>query len=100
MHSEILLLTLLSSDVEEERHFAVNKTLSICGKSEYGDTSNRPFKVPKLNWEAKKLEELIDSIDDTESIASDRSVDWSSDWSDDVLDYVAARFPYEKYFDV
>ena len=48
----------------------------------------------------RELETLIDSIDDTESIASDRSVDWSSDWSDDVLDYVAARFPYEKYFDV
>ena len=48
----------------------------------------------------RELEELIDSVDDTESIASDRSVDWSSDWSSDVLDYVAAHFPYEKYFDV
>ena len=46
----------------------------------------------------REIEEQNDSDDDTESVASDRSVDWSSDWSSDVLDYVAANFPYEKYF--
>ena len=54
----------------------------------------------RYNRVIRELETLIDSIDDTESSASDSSVAWSSDWSDDVLDYVAARFPYEKYFDV
>ena len=46
----------------------------------------------------REIEERSDSDDDTESVASDRSVDWSSDWSSDVLEYVAANFPYEKYF--
>ena len=36
--------------------------------------------------------------DDEESVVSDRSSDWSSDWSSDVIDYVAANFPYAKYF--
>ena len=46
----------------------------------------------------REIEERSDSDDDTESVVSDRSVDWSSDWSSDVLEYVAANFPYEKYF--
>ena len=91
MHSEILLLTLLSSDVEEERHFAVNKTLSICGKSEYGDTSNRPFKVPKLNWEAKKLEELIDWNMATQSILTARLS------SNEIRGFLDRSFSMEKF---
>ena len=71
-HSEILLLTLLASDVEEERHFAVNKTLSNCGNPKYSDSSNWPLKVPKLNWKDKKLEELIDWNMATESILTAR----------------------------
>ena len=67
-HSEIVLLSLLASDEEEERRFAVKKLIAIRGESEYGDTSNRPFTVPKLNWSAKKLEEIIDWSSATESI--------------------------------
>ena len=54
-HSEILLLHLLASEEESHRRFAVNKLLSIRGESEYRETGLRPFKVPKLNWSAKKI---------------------------------------------
>ena len=58
-HSEILLLHLLASNNEEQRRFAVSKIVSMRGDSLYGDTSNRPHKVPKLNWSASKIEDLI-----------------------------------------
>ena len=42
--------------------------MSIRGDSDYGETGLRPFKVPKLNWSAKKIEDLIDWENATESI--------------------------------
>ena len=46
----------------------------------------------------REIEERGYVDDDEESVDSDRSSDWSSDWSSDVMDYIAANFPYEKYF--
>ena len=67
-HSEHLLLHLLASDNEEERRFAVKKILEIRGDSEFGDKSLRTFKVPSLNWSAKKIEDMISWEGATESI--------------------------------
>ena len=58
-HSEILLLHLLASEDEEQRRFAVNKILTIRAGSEFGETKNRPHKVPKLNWSMKKIQDMI-----------------------------------------
>ena len=58
-HSEILLLHLLASNEEEQRRFAVNKIVAIRAGSERGETKNRPHKVPKLNWSAQKIENMI-----------------------------------------
>ena len=57
-----------SSQHSSHRRFAINKVLSICGESEFGETGLRPFKVPKLNWLASKIEDLIDWDSATESI--------------------------------
>ena len=58
-HSEILLLHLLASEDEEQRRFAINKILALRAGSEFGETKNRPHKVPKLNWSAMKIEDMI-----------------------------------------
>ena len=58
-HSEILLLHLLASNNEEQRRFAVKRILAIRGDSQFGDITNRPHKVPKLNWSAEKIEDII-----------------------------------------
>ena len=66
-HSEVLLLHLLASDDEEQRRFAVKKILAIRGDSQFGDASNRPHKVPILNWSANKVEEIISWENATEA---------------------------------
>ena len=58
-HSECCLLTLLSSDKVADRTFAVSKILDIRGTNEYGDTSVRPRRTPKLNLDATTLQSLI-----------------------------------------
>ena len=51
-HSEHLLVSLLSSDDESDRRFAIDKIVSLRNGREFGDTSVRPFSAPKLNWNA------------------------------------------------
>ena len=71
-HSEILLLHLLASEDEEKRRFAVQKIIAMRGESQLGDTRNRPHKVPKLNWDAQKVEDIIVWDDATEPILTAR----------------------------
>ena len=58
-HSEAVLQTMLCSEDQEERIFAVTKILKIRGKEEFGKTKPRYRKLPQLNTEAKNLLELI-----------------------------------------
>ena len=59
-HPEQILVSLLSSKEETARRFAVRTILDrIRGMSGVGDTSVRAYRIPKLNWEVEKLEELI-----------------------------------------
>ena len=60
-HPEHILLALLSSQEESERHFAVKKILNeIRGEDGIGDCSVRVYKVPEINWSAPKIQNLID----------------------------------------
>jgi len=59
-HPEILFLHLLSSTDKTKRQFAVDKILALRGSDEFGQTANRPFLPPKLNWDAISEEEIID----------------------------------------
>ena len=60
-HSELILLTLLASDNEEEHRFAV-KIISDkirCG-AESGSSLPRKFVAPPINFQAQNLMQLID----------------------------------------
>ena len=58
---ELLLLSHLSSDDVEERHFAVRMIRDVIRKgAEVGDSTPRQFKTPVVNFQAQKLTELID----------------------------------------
>lgn len=60
-HPEHILLALLSSQEETDRHFAVKKILNVIrGKDGIGDTSVRTYRVPEIDWKATKIQELID----------------------------------------
>jgi hypothetical protein len=59
-HSEVLLLSLICSQDEEERRFAINKILQIRGNVDVGSRDVRDYHVPQLNWNAQKLVDLID----------------------------------------
>ena len=59
-HSENILLSMIGSEDEEQRRFAIKKIIEIRGGSETGDKSVRSFHVPKLNWTANSLYNLID----------------------------------------
>ena len=60
-HPELILISLLASDDEEERHFAVRLIRDAIRKgAEVGDSSPRQFKTPNVNFQAQKLTELID----------------------------------------
>ena len=59
-HSEHILLSLLCSDDEADRHFAINKITAIRNGETYGDKSVRPFTAPKLNWNATSIRNLHD----------------------------------------
>ena len=67
-HTEHLLISLLSSEDESDRHFAVEKILSLRNGQEFGDKSVRPFSAPKLNWNATSLRDIQDWSDLTEPI--------------------------------
>ena len=58
-HSENVLLSLICSDDEQERRFAIKKILDLRGQSTKGNTSVRSFMVPKINWQANSLFNLI-----------------------------------------
>ena len=63
-HPEHILLAMLASEDEEERHFAVRKIMQIRGEQDQGDNGIRTFKVPAISWSASKIGNLID-WDDT-----------------------------------
>ena len=58
-HSEHILQTLLASDDETERRFAVKTIIGLRGKSELDGSNICPYRIPPLNWQAEKLTELI-----------------------------------------
>ena len=59
-HPENILLSLLASEDEEERRFAIRVILDKVRRGGQGDSSVRTFKIPAINWKAKKIQELID----------------------------------------
>ena len=67
-HSEHLLLALLSSEEEDDRRFALSKISEIRNGATIGDSSPRPFRAPKLNWDAKSVREIQDWSDVTEPL--------------------------------
>jgi hypothetical protein len=58
-HPECILVSLLASQSEGDRRFAVNQILKLRGKNNYGDTSVRPRITPKMNLSATSLQKLI-----------------------------------------
>ena len=56
---ENLLISLLSSNNAEDRNFAVDQILEQRGNNILGDMRIRPRKIPKLNFEATTLQELV-----------------------------------------
>ena len=58
-HSECILLSLLGSQVSEDRQFAVNMILKVRGKQDLGDLSVRSRRMPKLNLKATTLQTMI-----------------------------------------
>ena len=58
-HSEMILQTMISSEDETERRFAIKKILEIRGDQEVGDSDVRPRKNPDLNMSATSLTDLI-----------------------------------------
>ena len=58
-HSESVLQTMISSESKEEREFAVSTILKIRGRNNLGNTKPRPRKLPVLNLEASKLQDMI-----------------------------------------
>ena len=63
-HPEAVLQTLLCSEDEEERRFAVKKISELRGEgdenTQVGDKSVRYRKTPVINFESKKLTDIID----------------------------------------
>ena len=59
-HPEHILLALISSEEEEDRHFAVRKISEIRGEFGVGENSLRNYKVPVVNWSANQIQDLID----------------------------------------
>ena len=59
-HSEAILQTMLCSEDQSERNFAVDKILKIRGKEMMARTNPRYRKLPQLNTEAESLLDLID----------------------------------------
>ena len=67
-HSENMLLSMMGSDDEIERRFAIKKIIEIRGDKELGDDSVRDFHVPTLKWDADSLFNLIDWSGENEPI--------------------------------
>ena len=58
-HPECVLLSLVSSESEDDRRSAVSKVQKLRGDREYGDTEFGPRISPKLDLTATILQELI-----------------------------------------
>ena len=58
-HSENIILSLLASNIEEERDFAIDKILEIRGPFNKGNPSIRNRVTPELNFNATTLTNLI-----------------------------------------
>ena len=67
-HTEILITSLLCSEQESDRRFAVEKLTALRDGNNLGDKSVRPFEPPKLNWNAKSIPEIQDWENATEPI--------------------------------
>ena len=67
-HSEHLIVSLLSSDDESDRRFAIDKIVSLRDDQEFGNNSVRPFSAPKLNWNAQSIRDIHDWADTTEPL--------------------------------
>ena len=65
---EHVLLSLLCSAEEEDRHFALTKIASIRKGNNLGDSSVRPFAPPKLNWNATSIRNIQDWSSATEPL--------------------------------
>jgi hypothetical protein len=63
-HPEAILQTMLCSEDEQERRFAVNKICSLRGpgdeSTQIGNSCVRNRKTPTINFNSKKLADLID----------------------------------------
>ena len=59
-HSENILLSLLASQDSEERNFAIAKIVQLRAGKEIGDSSVRPRIIPKLNFGAEKIQDMIE----------------------------------------
>ena len=64
-HSEKLLTSILCSDKQEDRKFAVNKILEIRGGKEEADMSVHIRRNPAINMAARTPVELIDCSSET-----------------------------------
>lgn len=71
-HSESVLMSMLCSDNQEERNFAVSKVLAIRGEAVLGDSSLRFRVLPNLNLAAENLVDLIDWEDALEPLVTCR----------------------------
>ena len=63
-HPELILQTMLCSEDEQERRFAVNKICSLRGpgdeSTQIGNSCVRNRKTPTINFNSKKLADLIE----------------------------------------
>jgi hypothetical protein len=59
-HTENMLLAMLGSQDSGRRQFAIDKIKQLRGEQELGNSAVRAFHVPKLNFEADSLYNLID----------------------------------------
>ena len=57
-HLECVLLALLCSNNEEDRHFAIQKIVAIRIRENFSDLSPRPFSPPRLNWQARSIRDI------------------------------------------
>ena len=60
-HPENVILSLLASEVEEDRSFAIDKILQVRDEdsSEFGNMNVRSRKTPEINFNATSLKNLI-----------------------------------------
>ena len=93
-HSEMVLQTLLCSEDEDERSFAVEKILELRrkeGDEDQGDSSVRPRRTPAVNTKASCLRELIEWTDIHEPpLTCEKS-------RDELLEYIKTPMPVPQW---